>query len=189
MNDIKLNHDAEKVTDMFNLTSEDGTRIRNIITFETIKSNVLVDELYEDEDAAPRNIKTKSGCIERCLNHFDKSEEKAMFFMLFLRLHEGINMAYSVHKNMDRHIERFLSEENINSDSLEGTLKKLIVQKIRDDISSKFSVFDKIIECMKQANYNYELFENIYSEKYGDLTDSLSNAISSAKNNFDTDED
>lgn len=185
MNNIKLNHEAEKLSDMLNLTSEDGSRIRNIITFETIKSSVLLEELYENESVAPRTIQTKSGCIERCLNHLDKNEELALFFMIFLNLHEDIHMAHYVYKHMEQTIEKYISRENINDDdSIENAFKKFLLDKTKNTIKEEFDIFNDVINCMKQANYNYELFEDIYSEKHGDLTNSLSKAVVTAKRNF-----
>jgi len=214
MNNIKLNHEAEKLSSMLNLTSEDGSRIRNIITFETIKSSVLLEELYENESVAPRNIKTKSGCIERCLNYLDKNEELALFFMIFLSLHEDIHMAHYVYKHMEQTIEKYISRQNINDDdsienafkkflldktkntikeefdnindddSIENAFKKFLLDKTKNTIKEEFDIFNDVINCMKQANYNYELFEDIYSEKHGDLTNSLSKAVATAKRNF-----
>lgn len=186
MNNIKLNHEAERLSDMLNLTSEDGSRIRNIITFETIKSSVLLEELYENESVAPRTIKTKSGCIERCLNHLDKNEELALFFMIFLNLHEDIHMAHYVYKHMEQTIEKYISRQNINidDDSIENAFKKFLLDKTKNIIKEEFDIFNDVINCMKQANYNYELFEDIYSEKHGDLTNSLSKAVVTAKRNF-----
>lgn len=185
MNNIKLNHEAEKLSSMLNLTSEDGSRIRNIITFETIKSSVLLEELYENESVAPRNIKTKSGCIERCLNYLDKNEELALFFMIFLSLHEDINMAHYVYKHMEQTIEKHISKQNINDDdNIENAFKKFLLEKVKNTIKEEFDIFNDVINCMKQANYNYELFEDIYSEKHGDLTNSLSKAVATAKRNF-----
>jgi len=185
MNNIKLNHEAEKLSSMLNLTSEDGSRIRNIITFETIKSSVLLEELYENESVAPRNIKTKSGCIERCLNYLDKNEELALFFMIFLSLHEDIHMAHYVYKHMEQTIEKHISKQNINDDdNIENAFKKFLLEKVKNTIKEEFDIFNDVINCMKQANYNYELFEDIYSEKHGDLTNSLSKAVATAKRNF-----
>lgn len=186
MNSITLNHDAETATEMLNLKKEDGIRIRNIITFETLKGYLLSDELYEDNDNAPRVLTTKSGCIERCLDHLYNDSEKALFFMLFLNAHEGVGKLYTLYSHLDEHMTKLKNSKTYSNleDGLAGELKRLIVKKITIDIKDKFSVLDVALDCMKRNNYSFDLFMDEYSVKHGDLTDNISDALSSMKNNF-----
>lgn len=186
MDIITLNHDAETATEMLNLKKEDGQRIRNLITFETIKGHLLADELYSDDSVAPRTLTTKSGCIERCLDRLYNESEKALFFMLFINAHEGVGKAYMLYKHLDMHMQRFISNSDvdISDNSIDGRLKKLVLEKIKQDIKDRFSIIDDVISHMKTSNYNYELFMDSFTEEHGDLTYAISDALSVAKNSL-----
>lgn len=191
MKNLVLNHDAETSTGMFNLKPEDAQRIRNLITFETLKGYMLSDELYEDDDKAPRILTTKSGCIERCLDHLETDSEKALFFLIFVAAHDGIGKCYMIYRHLDKHISKLKESSSFLNieDGLEGQLKELIVKKITQDITEKFSALDSIFDCIKKNNYNFDLFMDEYTSKYGDLTDNISETLTSAKKTMHDDED
>lgn len=190
MKSICLNHDGENAVEMFDLTKDDGHRIKNLITFETLKGYLLSDELYTD-DSAPRILTTKSGCIERCLDRLYTDSEKAFFFMIFINTHDGIGKAYSIYKHLDEHIERMTQGDDYTNldDGIDGQLKRLIVKKISQDIKQKFSLIGEVLECIKNNNYNYELFMDEFSDKHGDLTDAIAENLTELKRRMNNDED
>lgn len=178
-----FNHEGDTATEMLNLTEEDANRIRNLIAFETIKGHLLADELYPDEKA-PKALTTKSGCMERCLKNIYNEQEKTLMFMIFNNFHEGIGKIYHLHEGLAKHMTRFKAEvlDDAEDSEINNQLKSLIMKKIENDLTDKLKIVDKVVEVIKETKYDYNTFNSVFTERYGDLTDLLQDALKSMRN-------
>lgn len=178
----KFNHEGESASEMLNITEDDASRIKNLIMYEAVKGNILADELYPDEEP-PKVLTTKSGCMERCFKYIYTEQEKTFMLMIFAKTHEGISKLYHLHEGLSKHMGRFkaemLSSSDDNNDEINDQLKSLIVKKIEADMNKKLQIVNNIIAVMKETNYDYPRFNEVFTERYGDLTESIIKALES----------
>ena len=173
MLDIQFDHDKESLFEVFGVDENTNYRIKMIILFESYSGIIKIDELQsEGEDIYSsefRVLSTKSGCLERCLEHLSNDAEKALLIFEFLHLHEIICERYTKHTKLPEKIKELIEEINKDDslDELEKELKlgmlKLVTKK---ELGKKDNETEKIIKAIKSANYDFHKFLFLYDKNF-----------------------
>jgi hypothetical protein len=165
---ITFNHEGVKIHDSFNLTEEQGNRLNSIIMFETIVADRILEVHYEGiREDAPREIKTKTGVLSRCMKYTTSDQEMIYVAYAFSSKHHatlGVLAGY----------EAFLRVADKNSPlhraMIEGARKEFgdkfsddqLQEKLEDMLSAKtrpFKPMRKLIRQIDSSNYDYTLFK------------------------------
>lgn len=78
MENFKFNHDVETMGDALGISKERQTYIRGLITFYMMYGHVLLNQLFDNSDEAPANLRTKSGSLEKMFDHAENEAERVL---------------------------------------------------------------------------------------------------------------
>lgn len=167
----QLNHEAEKLYDVFNMSEDDAMRIKYAIAFETIKGALMEEELYPDasEDEIPRNLTTRSGCLERCYIHVSTEAQKEMLLLTFMQNYEKWDKGYHLYKATRKKMDKMNAEIGVimngkMMDDAEIAGKKAIVEMVFARIKKETIGIEYIVNAIRQSKYHLDRFINIYEE-------------------------
>lgn len=73
---VKFNHDCSAINESLGIDENRADELQASIMFEIINQQYMVESLFDDVDQAPRNLATKSGCLERIFEHASNEEER-----------------------------------------------------------------------------------------------------------------
>jgi hypothetical protein len=175
-----LNHEGESLGDVFTMPQSDYNRVKYAIVFETFKGCIMTDELYPDQDDAPRTLTTKSGCLEACYSHIDTEAQKELLLFIFLEHHERWLDKYKVHTRLGDKLKDFEKELQDNDDD-EAEFKLMMLKMLSGRSKKESKGVKRIIDTVKKSKYNFDNFINIYeSNNDGQNTDDIDSLIKKA---------
>lgn len=88
MEKITFNHEGIGIHESFNLTEQQGNKLDSIIIFESIVADRIVEVEYQGiREDAPREVRTKTGVLARCLNYAANDQEKMYLAYAFINKH------------------------------------------------------------------------------------------------------
>lgn len=174
---ITFNHDGVKIHDSFNLTEQQGNRLDSVIMFETIVADRILDVHYEGvREDAPREIKTKTGVLSRCLKYATNDQETMYLAYAFVNKHNATLSALAGYEALSR-----VGDKNspLHTALIEGAKEHFgdkfsdeqLQEKLEDMIGSKtrpFKPMRKLIRQIDASNYDYSLFKAMLDEEDGD---------------------
>jgi uncharacterized protein YdiU (UPF0061 family) len=174
MLNIQFNHSKDKIEEVFCLDESSSHRIEMAIMFEGFVGLLQTDELEqngETVDYGPNRIySTKSGCLERCMQHMHSDAEAAFLMFKFVHYHSQILDRYMNYARLPQHLTRLIDEIN-EDDSLDEfekeakiNLAKIFVKK--EAKAGKVKETEKVINAIKSANYDFHKFLYLYDEQY-----------------------
>ena len=73
---VKFNHDCSAINESLGIDKDRADKLQASIIFEIINQAFMVESLFDDVDQAPRNLATKSGCLERIFEYATNEEER-----------------------------------------------------------------------------------------------------------------
>lgn len=76
MEAVKFNHEADDLSGALFISKERKNILDATIMYYIVYSALLVNKLYDNSDEAPVNLRTKTGNLERMLEHTENLEEK-----------------------------------------------------------------------------------------------------------------
>jgi hypothetical protein len=174
---ITFNHEGVKIHDSFNLTQEQGNRLDSAIMFETIVADRILEVHYEGiREDAPREIKTKTGVLSRCLKYATNDQETMYLAYAFVNKHSATLSALAgyeaftkigdtngpLHQEMIRAAKDHFGDK-FSPDQLQEKLEDMIGSKTRP-----FKPMRKLIRQVDASNYDYSLFKAMLDEEDGD---------------------
>lgn len=174
---ITFNHDGVKIHDSFNLTEQQGNRLDSVIMFETIVADRILDVHYEGvREDAPREIKTKTGVLSRCLKYATNDQETMYLAYAFVNKHNATLSALAGYEALSR-----VGDKNspLHTALIEGAKEHFgdkfsdeqLQEKLEDMLGSKtrpFKPMRKLIRQIDASNYDYSLFKAMLDEEDGD---------------------
>lgn len=178
-----MNHDAEEIFQVFNLTEEEGHRVKYAIAFESFKGCMMTDELYPEPEDAPRTLTTKSGCLERCYQHIDTVAQKELLLFCFLEYHEKWIDRYRTFSRIPKKLaeieEEFRSKDDDEMSEFEKEAKIMIIKLMQAKAKNETRGVQHVIDCIRKAKYDFAKFVELYDsdEKDDDIEDLINKAL------------
>ncbi len=173
MLNIEFDHNKESLCEVFGLTDSINHKIKMIILFESYSCIIKLDELEKEGSdihaSEFRSLSTKSGCLERCLEHLTNDAEIGLLMFEFLDIHDKVCERYTRHTKFPEKIKELMDEikEDDSLDELEKELKlgmlKLVTKK---ELGKKDVETEKIIKAIKSADYDFHKFLYRYDENF-----------------------
>lgn len=165
MEKIQFNHDASGLSESFMLSDERADRLQSAIVFESIVANSIVVKQYDDEDEAPRVLRTKTGVLSRSLQYAMSEQERLFMSFIFINRHEGINQALGAL----RALEQAAGDENLRSrlidagqDAFDGKMStEDLMKHFEETIRKKtrpLKPLQKLVRQVENSNYDFMLF-------------------------------
>jgi hypothetical protein len=177
MEKITFNHEGVHIHDSFNLTKEQGNKIDSVIMFETIVADRMLEVQYEGiRENAPREIKTKTGVLARCMNYTSTDQEKIYLAYAFASKHHAALSVLAGYEALRRVTDKdgelrsqFIEAardhfgDKFSEEKLEEKLEEMVGSKTRP-----FKPVKKLIRQVDASNYDYSLFKAMLDEEDGD---------------------
>lgn len=180
VNHTPLNHEGESLGDVFTMPKSDYNRVKYAIVFETFKGCIMTDELYPDEEEAPRTLTTKSGCLEACYNHIDTEAQKELLLFIFLEHHERWLDKYKIHTRLGDKLSEF-ERELQGKDDEEAEFKLMMLKMLSGKSRKESKGVQRIIDTIKKAKYDFNNFIDLYElNTDGQNTDDIDSLIKKA---------
>lgn len=174
--EITFNHEGVKIHDSFNLTEQQGNKLDSIIIFESIVADRIVEVEYRGiREDAPREVRTKTGVLARCLNYAASDQEKMYLAYAFINKHtaaltllagyEALIKTMSDDRLRDKMIEGAKEHfgEQFSIEKLEEKLQDMFTKQTRP-----FKPMKKLIRQIDNSNYDYSLFKAMLDDEDGD---------------------
>ena len=174
--EITFNHDGVQIHESFNLTKEQGNRMDSVIMFETIVADRIIEVHYEgDRNAVPREVRTKTGVLSRCMKYAVTDQEKFYLAYAFVNKH---NMTMAVLAGYEA-LSATTHGSKLRDKLIEGAKEHFgdkfsmeeLEQKLEDMLDSKarpFKPMKRLIRQVDNSNYDYSLFKAMLDEDEGD---------------------
>jgi hypothetical protein len=165
---ITFNHEGVKIHDSFNLTKEQGEKLDSIIMFETIVADRILEVHYEGiREDAPREIKTKTGVLSRCMKYASNDQEAFYLAYAFVNKHNATLTVLAGYEALSRVGDK---DSPLHIAMIEGARREFgdkfsdeqLQEKLEDMLGSKtrpFKPMRKLIRQIDSSNYDYTLFK------------------------------
>jgi hypothetical protein len=176
MEKITFNHEGSGIHESFNLSEQVGNKLDSIIIFESIVADRIVEVEYQGiREDAPREVKTKTGVLSRCLNYASNEQERMYIAYAFVNKHtaaltllagyEALNKTMSDGNVRERMIEGAKEHfgEQFSIEKLEEKLSEMFAKQVRP-----FKPMKKLIRQIDNSNYDYSLFKAMLDDEDGD---------------------
>lgn len=189
----EFNHGTENFHESLGISDETRVRCRERIFFHTFSNALQRQELFEDEDDTPRELRTVSGDLQRCLRSITDQLEYEYTLMIFNSTQRMAMESFSYYQHM-------LESHGNREDRIKLKIMEL-VEEMRDskdddegDEDEPISRLNKKtmmkrIKFVKQSHYNFDTYLNMlhkwangtsndFTEKKPDIDDLLRNLFS-----------
>jgi hypothetical protein len=186
----EFNHSKDHFHDAMNIPSYTRTRCRERIFFAAFSNALQRQELFEDEDDAPKEMSTVTGDLQRTLSMITDELEYEYTLLTFYG-HQKLAMeAFGRYKYLN-------SKDQSKEDKLKLSIINLIQElKDRDDDDDSKEEEDELdnvtvntvikrISIVKDSHYNFETYLKQLTQKLSSRPDSDFNVDDFLKNIFD----
>lgn len=165
MEKIQFNHDASGLSESFMISDERADRLQSAIVFESIVANSIVVKQYDDEDEAPRVLRTKTGVLSRSLQYTISEQERLFMSFIFINRHEGINQALGALRALEQAAgDEDLREKllDVGQDAFGGKMsKEELLKHFEETVRKKtrpLKPLQKLVRQVENSNYDFMLF-------------------------------
>ncbi len=76
MKELVFNHDVRRVHEALGVDNERREYIHGVILYQMAYQHIMVNQLFDDKDNAPANLRTKTGVLERIFDNVNTEEER-----------------------------------------------------------------------------------------------------------------
>lgn len=185
----QFNHSKEHFHDAMNIPTYVRTRCRERIFFAAFSNALQKQELFEDEDDAPKEMSTVTGDLQRTLSMITDDLEYEYTLLTFYG-HQKIAMeAFGRYKYLN-------SKDQSKEDKLKLSIINLIEQlrdKDDEDDEEEKDELDNInvntvikrISIVKDSHYNFDVYLKQLTKKLSSRPDSDFNVDDFLKDIFD----
>lgn len=185
----EFNHSKEHFHDAMNIPTYVRTRCRERIFFAAFSNALQKQELFEDEDDAPKEMSTVTGDLQRTLSMITDDLEYEYTLLTFYG-HQKIAMeAFGRYKYLN-------SKDQSKEDKLKLSIINLIEQlrdKDDEDDEEEKDELDNInvntvikrISIVKDSHYNFDVYLKQLTKKLSSRPDSDFNVDDFLKDIFD----
>jgi hypothetical protein len=186
----EFNHSKDHFHDAMNIPSYTRTRCRERIFFAAFSNALQRQDLFEDEEDAPKEMSTVTGDLQRTLSMITDDLEYEYTLLTFYG-HQKLAMeAFGRYKYLN-------SKDQSKEDKLKLSIINLIQElKDRDDDDDSKEEEDELdnvtvntvikrISIVKDSHYNFETYLKQLTQKLSSRPDSDFNVDDFLKNIFD----
>ena len=186
----EFNHSKDHFHDAMNIPSYTRTRCRERIFFAAFSNALQRQDLFEDEEDAPKEMSTVTGDLQRTLSMITDELEYEYTLLTFYG-HQKLAMeAFGRYKYLN-------SKDQSKEDKLKLSIINLIQElKDRDDDDDSKEEEDELdnvtvntvikrISIVKDSHYNFETYLKQLTQKLSSRPDSDFNVDDFLKNIFD----
>jgi ADP-dependent phosphofructokinase/glucokinase len=156
---LNYNHSEDTISDSIGLDENELLYSKLAIIFSVMSPRVLADELFDDDDEIPENMKSVSGCVELLMSLM-KNEKMVVFSLLhFTQLYEKLSSGLALlnHKvNIDDLMES--DDEKGKMDDIMKAVKNLALKVSLAPVKI-------LVEHIKEANGDFNKFRDIIQEQ------------------------
>lgn len=184
-----FNHEEEKLHNAFLVSKELYVRCRERVFFATFLGYVLCNELYEDRDSAPRDLRTLTGDLQRTLALITDPVEYDITLINFMQYNRMALSAYAHIEHMEE--QRKKNKEKETEEDLKRQIgdlvKKMIRKKLQendkeeeDEENDALELPDMIkrLDCVKQSNSSFEKYMRLMGyTNHNEVDDLLKKAL------------
>lgn len=161
----QFDHDESTLHTAIGIPSETRVRCKERIFFCAFANHLQIEELFEDPEDAPKNMRTASGDLERTLSIINDQTEYEYTLFSFINTHDLAKMAIAYHS--------FLTDSSNNkSDRLKVKMLAMAAEmKVAEQIKTNslaedHSVYSpneliKRIPFVKKSHYNFDTYMNM----------------------------
>lgn len=176
MEKITFNHDGVQIHESFNLSEQVGNKLDSIIMFESIVADRIVEVEYQGiRNDAPREVRTKTGVLARCLNYVTNEQERMYVAYAFVNKH---NAALTLLAGYEA-LVKTVGDDRLRDKMIEGAKEHFgdkfnieqLEEKLQDMLSKQtrpFKPMKKLIRQIDNSNYDYSLFKAMLDDEDGD---------------------
>lgn len=165
---MQFNHEIENFHQAIGISDDMRTRARERILFTSFSNALQRAELYEDEEDAPKSLRTITGDLERCLSMVTDPLEYEYTLIMFHRtqIKAMETVAYYMHIS-----DKSLSKEDQLKIKLFEVMEEM---KGADDFEDE-QLIDKLtrsnmvkrIKFVKDSHHNFETYMNMLTRWAG----------------------
>lgn len=162
----KFNHETDSFHESLGIPGDIRTKCRERVFFTAISNAFQREELFEDPDDAPRELRTISGDLQRCLQSITDQLEYEYTLMVFTNYQRMAKEIFGYYKHLQE-----------NQDNREDRLKSMIIELIsemrskdeEDEESEEEAPIDKLnkksmmkrISFVKKSHHNFDTYMNM----------------------------
>lgn len=191
----KFNHENDVFHQSIGISNEIRTKCRERIFFTTLSNAIQTEELFEDSDDAPRELRTVSGTLHRLLNSITDNLEYEYTLLIFNNYDRMAKQSYAYFKHMQENKQN--TEEKLKSAILELVEEMHRKSSEDDDFDDDDLPIDQLnkksmlkrISLVKNSHHNFNTYMNLLnrwinnndnqtSESKPDIDDILRNLFS-----------
>lgn len=165
-----FNHTSSNFREGLNIPSHIMSSAIEKIIFSTAVNAIAADEMYESRDAAPQELTTVTGDLQKTLSLVNEGLEYEVALLLFRHYHELTQTAVKHYMSMHG------KEANQESAELVKKITKLLMVKevLEDDENDDptnitFKKMLKRISFVKKSNYNFDRYIKYVSDYNSDI--------------------
>ena len=171
----ELNHELDDFHGALGITDYTRTKCRERIFFTAMANALQRRELFEDEDDAPKHMRTVTGDLQRCLRLISDPLEYEYTLLIFQGAQrtamKSVNMYLAMKENK-------IEKEELLKIKLFDLLEKMHDKEENDDDDNE-PVIDQIdrktmikrCEFVKNSHYNFDTYMNML-KRWSNATDS-----------------
>lgn len=188
----EFNHETENFHESLGISDEIRVRCRERIFFNTFSNALQRHELFEDDDDAPKELRTVSGDLQRCLRTISDQLEYEYTLMIFNTTQRIAMESFAYYKHtLESHDNK---EDRIKLKIMELVEEMRGSSNDEEDEDEPISRLNKKtmvkrIKFVKQSHHNFDTYLNMlnrwangntqdFTEKKPDIDDLLRNLFS-----------
>jgi len=164
----ELDHTKEQFHQALTVPDYMRTKCRERIFFSSFSNALQREELFEDEEDAPKEMSTVTGDLQRCLRMIDSHLEYEFTLLNFMSYQKLAMEAYGRYKYLN-------SKEKTKEDKLKLSIINLIEDlRNKEDNDDEEGVDDlsvnsviKRISIVKTSHYNFETYLKQLTKEFG----------------------
>jgi hypothetical protein len=162
----QFNHEIENFHQAMGISDDIRTKCRERIFFSTMSNALQVQELFEDQDDAPKEMRTVTGDLQRCLRMITDPLEYEYTLMVFNNAQRMATETMAYYKHMlESHNNR---EDRVKMKILE-LMEEIRGSKDDDDEEDDEAPVDRLnrktmvkrIKLIKNSHHNFDTYMNM----------------------------
>lgn len=166
---MEFNHEIENFHQAIGIPDDMRTRARERIFFSSFSNALQRSELYEDEEDAPKSLRTITGDLDRCLSMVSDPLEYEYTLIMFHRTQTKAMETYAYYMHIS---DPDLGKEDQFKIKMFELLEEM---KSSEDEFSDDDLIDKLtrknmvrrIKFVKDSHHNFETYMNMLSHWAG----------------------
>ena len=157
---LNYNHSKDTISDSIGLDENELLYSKLAIIFSIMSPRVLADNLFDDEDEIPENMKSVSGCVELLMSLM-KNEKMVVFSLLhFTQMYEKLSSGLAI-LNKKVNIDDLMESDDDEKGKMDDIMKAVKNLALKVSLAPVKILVDHI----KEANGDFNKFRDIIQKQ------------------------